>query len=251
MTGLPPYVEARVRAGASWQPPTAAPASTVVLLRDHDQTVETYLMRRSMKMPFAPGMYVFPGGRVDERDFTEPVPFQADARRMSADQRLADALVNCAVRELAEETGVTLEPPLHPRDLPVIDHWITPEVEERRYDVRFFACVLPADHTPRLVGTEADHAMWINPAAAIEDWRAGDLPMLPPTLAVLDALSAFTSAQRVIRELAQRPVQPLLPRATLDETDRIQWSLVNDRTGAIVRTAHEMPHAWEARGVRG
>jgi 8-oxo-dGTP pyrophosphatase MutT (NUDIX family) len=251
MTELPPYVEARVRAGSAWEPPIAVPAATVVLLRERDDALETYLMRRTLTMAFAPGMYVFPGGRVEEQDFQEPAPLDIDPSRMSADRSLAGALVNCAVRELAEETGISLGFPLPAREFSLIDHWVTPEVEERRYDVRFFACVLPADQAPRLLGTEADRSMWMSPSVAIQGFQAGDIPMLPPTIAVLAALSEFDSAERAMSELAQRPVQPLLPRPLIDESDRICWSLVNDRTGVVVRAAHEMPHAWEARGVRG
>lgn len=251
MTGLPQYVEARVRAGSAWIPPLAAPAATVVLLRDNDDGLETYVMRRSLTMPFAPGMYVFPGGRVSEQDFGAAQCSQDDAQRMNADRELAGALIHCALRELAEETGVTVVAPVDLTHLPVIAHWITPEVEERRYDVRFFGCLMPADQEPQLLGTEADAALWVRPSVAIERFRAGDLPLLPPTLAVLAALSECDSADRAMSELAQRPVQPLMPRATVDEADQIRWSLVDGRTGIVVRAAHEMPHAWEARGVRG
>jgi hypothetical protein len=170
---------------------------------------------------------------------------------MSADPKLAGALINCAVRELAEETGVQIDTPVNPAHFPVIDHWITPEVEERRYDVRFFGYVLPAGQEPKLLGTEADAAAWMRPGAVIEQFRAGNMPLLPPTLAVLAALSEFSSADRAMSELARRPVQPLMPKATLDATNHIRWSLVNAITGTVVRAEHERPHAWEVRGVRG
>lgn len=250
MTGLPKYVEARVRAGSAWTPPLPVPAATVVLVRDNEDALETYVMRRAMTMSFAPGMYVFPGGRVSEQDFLPAQASESDAQRMSADLKLAGALINCAVRELAEETGVQIDTPVNRVDFPVIDHWITPEVEERRYDVRFFGCVIPAGEDPKLLGTEADAARWMRPNVAIEQFRAGDMPLLPPTLAVLAALSEFASADRAISELARRPVQPLMPKATLDATNHIRWSLVNAITGTVVRAEHERPHAWEVRGVR-
>jgi len=250
MTALPQYVEARIRAGSAWTPPPPFPAATVVLVRDTANALETYVMRRAMTMPFAPGMYVFPGGRVSEQDFLPTQASERDAQRMSADLALAGALINCAVRELAEETGVQIDTPVNRAHFPVIDHWVTPEVEEHRYDVRFFGCVLPEGQEPKLLGTEADASAWMRPVAAIEQFRAGDMPLLPPTLAVLAALSDFASADQAISELAQRPVQPLMPKATLDSASHIRWSLVNGRTGVVVRAEHERPHAWEARGVR-
>jgi 8-oxo-dGTP pyrophosphatase MutT (NUDIX family) len=245
-----PY-EARARALAlgqpDWTPPVAHPAATVALLRDSDVGVETFLMRRSLTMPFAPGMFVFPGGRVDERDTTSPIDVAPDlASRMHASPDLAAALLHCAVRELHEETGVRVGL----EDIPVIDHWITPEVEDRRYDVRFFAAALPAEQQATMVGTEADYVVWLQPAAAIDEFRAGRMAMLPPTVAVLALLADCASSAEALRTLAQRPVLPLLPRADLDADGALQWSLVNDRTGEVIRAAHEMPHAWESRGVQ-
>jgi 8-oxo-dGTP pyrophosphatase MutT (NUDIX family) len=259
MSPLPARIEARARALAlglpDWTPPTAEPAATVALLRDGDDGLETFIMRRALTMPFAPGMYVFPGGRVDARDFTEPSrdeTWSHLAQRMSADITLARALVHCAVRELIEETGVDVRgaTDVELLQIPLIDHWVTPEVEERRYDVRFFATALPAGQQAQMRGTEADVAQWIRPGDAVSGFRAGNYPMLPPTVAVLALLAEFDVASDALAHLAQRPVRPLLPRAVLGDDDALQWSLVDDRTGAVIRAAHEMPHAWEARGVR-
>ena len=46
----------------------ARPASTVMLLRDVDDGVEVFMLRRTTAAVFAGGMYVFPGGRVDPAD---------------------------------------------------------------------------------------------------------------------------------------------------------------------------------------
>ena len=47
-------------------------------------------------------------------------------------------------------------------------HWITPEVEPRRYDTRFFVAALPAGQDTRDVGGEADATMWLTPREALE-----------------------------------------------------------------------------------
>ena len=44
-------------------------AATVVILRDRRAGRETFLIRRRATMAFAAGMYVFPGGGVQESDF--------------------------------------------------------------------------------------------------------------------------------------------------------------------------------------
>jgi len=99
------------------QPATPRDAATVVLLRDSALNAaggpEVYLLRRVTTMAFAAGMYVFPGGRVDDADRTADIgwsgpPPQAWADALSADEPLARALVCAAVRETFEECGVLL-----------------------------------------------------------------------------------------------------------------------------------------------
>jgi 8-oxo-dGTP pyrophosphatase MutT (NUDIX family) len=44
------------------------PAATVMLVRQANGPLEVFMMRRTTKAAFAGGMYVFPGGAVDEVD---------------------------------------------------------------------------------------------------------------------------------------------------------------------------------------
>ena len=46
----------------------AAPAATVVLIRDGEQGLEVLLARRSSQLAFHGGAWVFPGGLVDRGD---------------------------------------------------------------------------------------------------------------------------------------------------------------------------------------
>ena len=45
------------------EPAPTRPAATVLLLRDTAQGIEVLMTRRSTTASFAPGAYVFPGGR--------------------------------------------------------------------------------------------------------------------------------------------------------------------------------------------
>ena len=77
---------------------------------------EVYLLRRLSSMAFAPGAFVFPGGKVDERDaedghgWTGPPPEQL-APALGGPAAAAAALVRAAVRETFEECGVLLASP--------------------------------------------------------------------------------------------------------------------------------------------
>jgi 8-oxo-dGTP pyrophosphatase MutT (NUDIX family) len=88
-------------------------AATVLLLRPADPGIEVYLLRRHSQMPFAAGMYAFPGGRVDPRDSDTAVAWAGPspeewAARFGCSASEARALVCAAVRETFEESGVLL-----------------------------------------------------------------------------------------------------------------------------------------------
>lgn len=91
-------------------------AATIVVVRDGDDGIEAYLMRRQTSMKFAAGFYVFPGGGVQADDHDRDIPWSgpgADvwATRWRCEAGLAQALVVAAVRETFEETGVLLAGP--------------------------------------------------------------------------------------------------------------------------------------------
>ena len=52
----------------SGTPAPALPAATVTIVRDAGDGIEVLMMRRNLKSGFVPGMYVFPGGGLDEAD---------------------------------------------------------------------------------------------------------------------------------------------------------------------------------------
>lgn len=235
---------------------TVPSAATVVLLRDGIDGLETFLMRRVASMAFAPRMHVFPGGRLDAVDFEATVTIvgadPADlARRASADVAELHALYSCAIRETREETGIDLVEVgcddsliVDASALPIIDHWVTPEGESRRYDVRFFAAMVTGDDA-RLTTTEADEVLWSRPVDALSEFAAGRMPMLPPTESVLRWLTAFTSASAALLAGSERPVVPLLPRRHADSSG---WMLVHDRTGDVVLDRVPAPHTREDDG---
>lgn len=117
---LPPTLVEHARDFLAHPRPPVTPrvAATVVLLRagpwlTYHALPEVYLLRRHMGMPFAAGMYAFPGGTVDPRDSDVVLAWSgrrpdAWAHRLGCDEAQARALVCAAVRETFEETGVLL-----------------------------------------------------------------------------------------------------------------------------------------------
>src|SRR5579862_7804217 len=88
----------------SREPAPTRPAATVLLLRDSPEGIEVLMTRRSDHATFAPGAYVFPGGRIDESDAQARTI--ATRRRTQSRVQLTQAIA--AVRETFEELGVLL-----------------------------------------------------------------------------------------------------------------------------------------------
>jgi 8-oxo-dGTP pyrophosphatase MutT (NUDIX family) len=201
--------------------------------------VEVFVLRRTAAAAFAAGMYVFPGGRVDDVDGAAAIaPYCDGLDDATASARLGIdagglAFWVAAVRECFEEAGVLLarrrdgDPPtidaderravhagelsmeeLCRRDGLVLDlggiryvaHWVTPVGESpRRFDTRFFLAASPPGQEGAHDDTELVHSMWVDPAEAIAQAEAGSLLMLPPTIAVLRLIAGCSSAGEALQ----------------------------------------------------
>lgn len=185
------------------------PAATVILLRDGAAGVETWLMERSRAVGFMAAAWVFPGGRVD--------PGDADGVVTNApDSEIPRAFWVAAARELEEEAGVRLGGP-EGYDLGQMrtwSHWITPEIEPRRFDTWFFAARLPPGAEARIDGEEAVAGAWYTPAVAVREATDGTLPLAPPTLRTLMELVGFRTVAEVLAAPRRTPV--ICPRFTQD-----------------------------------
>lgn len=180
------------------------PAATVVVARpaavDADEPpkgIEVLVLRRSAGSPFAPGFVVFPGGTVEPGD-------AALAERWFGTP--AEAARACALRELAEETGLVMTgrtlverpgrrpgdagiPQPKPGGLPEIGRWIAPGFLPVRFDAHFFAVPAPAGLVPHPDGVEIVDAWWAAPAALLEAERDGSVALAWPTARTLEALA--------------------------------------------------------------
>lgn len=91
------------------------------------------------------------------------------------------------------------------------DHWITPAVEKRRYDTRFFLAALPVGQEPDDQTTEVDLTMWARPADLLGDFRSGRSMLLPPTWVQLHTLSQFDDvASALASERSIAPIEPAI-----------------------------------------
>jgi 8-oxo-dGTP pyrophosphatase MutT (NUDIX family) len=246
-----------------WEAPVPRHAATVVMVRDLPDGLHVYLQRRVRTMAFAAGMYVFPGGAVDPADLRNAedwlaanpaaaatLPFTAHPQETVGEDTLAARFA--AVRETQEETSHDLG---DPTALSYIAHWVTPEVEDRRYDTRFYALPVTEDHHIKENSGESDADRWLRPADALAEYSAGAMLMLPPTVAVLSGFAeqaaAGADAAAAIAALAARPIVPLMPHPVADPDDPtgLRWRLVDVRTGEQTVIIDSAPAGSESGGV--
>jgi 8-oxo-dGTP pyrophosphatase MutT (NUDIX family) len=155
----------------SGETPEAVPAATVVLVRDSADGLETLMVRRSSKLEFAGGMWVFPGGRVDPDD----IPPDGD---------VIEAARRAAVREAREEADLVVDGDA----LVPFTHWVPPPVTAKRFATWFFLGPAPEGAVTVDMGEIRDHR-WIQPADALARRDAEEIELAPPTWLTLHRLA--------------------------------------------------------------
>jgi 8-oxo-dGTP pyrophosphatase MutT (NUDIX family) len=156
----------------------AAPAATVVVLRDGESSLEVLLARRSSKLEFHGGAWVFPGGRIDPDDYGDaPDDLEAAARRAAA-------------REAMEEAGVEVSPATRVH----VSNWTTPEISPKRFATWFFAGPVIGG-TAVADGGETEALQWFRPEDALAAHAAGEIELAPPQYVTLLELAAHVSVE--------------------------------------------------------
>ena len=196
------------------------------------------MLRRTANAAFAAGMYVFPGGRVDDIDGAATLEPYCDG----LDDATASAALGidhgglafwvAAVRECFEEAGLLLartrdggpldvsddeRKAVHAGELSMeelcrrhdlvldlsairyVAHWVTPVGEgPRRFDTRFFLAAAPDGQEGAHDDAELVDSMWVRPDEAIAKAEAGELLMMPPTIANLRLVAECATADEAL-----------------------------------------------------
>jgi len=191
----------RPRPGPEGEPPAegrvveARPSASLLLLRGGDAALEVLLVRRTPKARFMGGFWVFPGGAVEPAD------------RAGTDEDGAHRAA--AVRELREEAAIE---GVDPASLVAYSRWVTPETSGIRFDTRFYLAAAPGAAEPRVDGEECVDAGWFAPAAALDAYDSGGLPLVFPTLKHVEQIAPFRSAAELLEASRGRIVEPIRPQ---------------------------------------
>ena len=96
-------------------------------------------------------------------------------------------------------------------ELTYFAHWVTPEIEIRRFDTRFFIALAPEGQTPVHDDGETIHSEWLDPADAVERARQREIALPPPTWTTLRTLAKFSSIEEVLRWATRKPIPRVEP----------------------------------------
>jgi 8-oxo-dGTP pyrophosphatase MutT (NUDIX family) len=168
---------------------TLYPAATVVVVRDGEaadgaQMLETLMLRRNERGAFG-GMWVFPGGRVDDDDVDPSAPGDdmAAARRAAA-------------REAIEEAAVVLDPVA----MVPLSHWRPPSTLPKGFATWFFVAA-GSDADVEVDGAEIHEHAWLSPAVVLRRHSAAEVTLAPPTFVTLTVLARHTTVGGLLTTL--------------------------------------------------
>lgn len=242
---------------------TPIPAATLILVRDRPAgPAELLMVERAASMAFAPGMMVFPGGRIDPGD---------EALGQVLGHPFGGAIA-AAVRETLEETAVPVgidplpspalalelqrallaDAPfaellgahglrLDPAALTYLTRWLPPADAPRRFDTWFFLAEAPSgDWLPHVGEAENRAAEWLTAADALERDRSGQASVIFPTRRNLERLALHLDFAALLADAAAHPPVTIVPR--VEERDGVACLTIPDGLGYPV-TAEPLAQA--------
>jgi len=243
-------------------------ASLIVLREGAGGAPEVLMLRRAEREgDMRSGVWVFPGGVLDEEDAALGERCHGDSEA-AANERLglphgALAHTVAALRECFEEVGLLYttagdaEAALRERQLvrtgadfaalcvrhrlqldagalAYHSHWLTPPGLPKRFDTRFFVARAPRGQLAVVDAGEALESAWLTPAQALE--RERGLKLLPVTRETLNDLARFTSVADVLAEAHARRHPPrIMPRLGRDAAGRVRPVLPGEWAYAEIR----------------
>jgi 8-oxo-dGTP pyrophosphatase MutT (NUDIX family) len=224
---------------------TIFPSATILMPRKGESPLEVFMVVRHHQIDFASGALVFPGGKVDQRDYDVRSRCHGGAED---NEKLAFQVA--AIREAFEECGILLARPAgsdqlipgerlqtleHYREplakgklgigeflasedlvlacdlLVPYAHWVTPEMMPKRFDTHFYLAIAPDDHLAVHDGHESVDSVWLSPQEALDGAVSGQYTIIFPTRLNIEMLATSESVEQAISDAAARDIVTVLP----------------------------------------
>jgi len=251
------------------------PAATILLLRDGDEGLEVFMVKRHHQIDFVAGALVFPGGKLERGDSDPALDKLSDGGASWTPQMRA--LGAGAIREAFEESGIllardantgamvtaerleALEPyraKLDKREIALADmlakeglrlaldrlvhfaHWITPDNMPKRFDTHFFLAESPIGHAGSHDGRESVDSIWITPGRAVSDRKHWNV-IFPTKLNLMKLDNSETVAAAIAAAKSDKvlPVTPWIENGPDGQMLKIRDDAGYSETSANMRDA--------------
>lgn len=167
--------------------------------------MEVLMLRRTRAASFAPGAWVFPGGRVD--------PADAGSDRLDS----LEAARRAAARETAEEAGIDLgTAELHP-----MAQWSPGAEAPKRFTTWMLFAEAPHGVRVTVDGDEIVDHSWLRPDDALSAHGRREFLLLPPTWMTLRFLSGYPDCAAAIKGIKQTPIESYESRLVATEESQV------------------------------
>jgi 8-oxo-dGTP pyrophosphatase MutT (NUDIX family) len=235
-------------------------AASVVLLRDSAQGMQVLLLRRHDKSGVLGGVWVFPGGKVDESDSASeslalldrpPSQIAPLLGESALTPEAAASIFVAAAREAFEEAGVLLAhtPSGATQFIPVAQrteaftpllthhglrldthslapwsHWITPRqptVMNKRFDTRFMLAMLPHGQDESADLHEITEVRWLTPREALRIYTQREIDLAPPQIMSLFHLALYPNVEAAFADAHARLPYLMEPHTATDGGERL------------------------------
>lgn len=205
-------------------------ASTVCVVKDTAE-LEVLMVKRPLASRFMPGVWVFPGGAVDDEDGREPAGFSdtSDEWRVAAMRELIEETGIWITTEGTIEKSVTDDPfgdlassglTIDVDALTYFSNWVTPEVFPIRFDTRFFLAKVDPETVGSVDGDELIDHEWIQPDEALRRESVGEWEVAFPTRRTLELLGSENSYNALVDRFAKVDHIPSVePRLLVSDTE--------------------------------
>lgn len=143
---------------------------------------------------------------------------EADGSKLELDDARRDRLAEYRRRlndgesvltQMCREEGLRL--PL--QNIAYSAHWITPKIEPKRFDTRFFVALMPEHQVSVHDGLELVDTRWIRLSEVLAKSDAGEINLIMPTIENLRTLmDGDTAADIVAKRSAASDIPTILPK---------------------------------------
>lgn len=221
------------------------PAASVILLdaqQGQGEVFGLFLLRRRAGSSFMPDRFVFPGGRVEPGDGSDPLDLSSlrraalrelweEAGVILAQDPARAAAAHPAQREQArvalQKNELDLDPALaglglRPDLAALLPYarWITPRAREQRFDTTFFLALMPAGQRAQADHSETSQGLWLGPAQALQANQEGRVSLAAPQVRLLGELSSYASLEALLAR-DPGPLEPVRPVLWVDGKIRV------------------------------